>query len=295
MPFRTRIKGAAAFTLLLLIVMMGHGAAAPLPPPKEPISRFYLPLFTVPRNERHGLAWSYRAQSPDAWDVFKVDWYYHWAYRPTSGVPASVQFVPMIWGDAAALKTAFLLAVPSSYCGPILFANEPEFPDQSNMTIERVVALLEWLIEHYPCAHYVGPQSHVCWYELKPPSGTCPSLGPRFTVEGFIVAWRNSHQGNNPPIHAYGLHYGNVLYWPDRITSMLRGYGIEPRFWYTEFNHCSESEAQFRIVMDYLNRHPAIERYAYWTNLRDDNLCALSDWFTGDATWRGRLYAGYGE
>lgn len=290
----TRIKSVAALICLVLWLIGSSAAAAPLPPPREPISRFYLPLLTMPRNERHGLAWSYRSLSPDAPVTFQVDWYYHWAYRATSGVPANVQFVPMLWGDAAALKTGFLLAVPSTYCGPILFANEPEFPDQSNMTVERVIALLDWLVEHYPCASFIGPQSHVCWYELNPPAGTCPPLGPRFTVEGFIQSYRATHNGSNPPIHAYGLHYGNPLYWPERIAGMLDRYGIEPRFWYTEFNYCGESVAQFEVILNYLNRRQDIERYAFWTNLREDNQCALSDFNTGATTWRGVVYAGYG-
>ena len=280
--------------VLLLLLPVGVYAAAPAPPPNLPIARSYLPVLASPLNERHGLAWSYISRSPDAWDTFNVDWFYNWASKRTGDVPDNIQFVPMLWGDAAALKTAFLLKVPVTYCGPILFANEPEFDTQADMTVSEVVTLLDWLVAHYPCAVYIGPQSHVCWYELNPPVGTCPPLGERFTVEAFILAWRESHDGANPPVYAYGLHYGNPLYWPDRITSLLERYHITPRLWYTEFNHCGESVAHWRVILDYLNRHPNLERYAYWTNMREDNRCALSDFESGATTWLGGVYAEYG-
>ena len=283
-----------ALSLLWLIMPVMVYAAAPAPPPNQHIERAYFPLLMTPLNQRHGLAWSYISRSPSAWDTFNVDWYYHWSGRGVAGLPASVEFVPMLWGDDLALKTAFLLKVPSDYCGHILFANEPEFDTQSNMTVGEVVDLLDWLVTHYPCATFVGPQSHVCWFELNPPAGTCPPLGERFTVEGFILAYRASHHGANPPVHAYGLHYGNPLYWPDRIEAMLDRLGIEAKLWYTEFNYCGESAARWRVELDYLNDHQTLERYAFWSNMREDNLCALSDLDTGATTWRGGVYAEYG-
>ena len=183
-----------ALWLLLLIVPMVVYAVAPAPAPNFPIQQSYLPIVLTPLNEKHGLAWSYISLSPDAWDTLNVDWYYHWSGSGVAGLPASIEFVPMLWGDTLALKTAFLVKVPTDYCGPILFANEPEFDTQSNMTIAQVVALLDWLVEHYPCAHFVGPQSHVWWLELNPPARTCPPPeGERFTVDVFILAYRASH------------------------------------------------------------------------------------------------------
>ncbi len=283
------MKRLALWLLLLIMPVMVY-AAAPMPPPSS-ITRLYLPIVSTPSNERHGLAWSYISRSLNSWDEFNLSWYYHWGSKAVSHVPGSVEFVPMLWSDDLALKTAFLLRVPTDYCGYILFANEPEFSTQANMTVDEVVSLLDWLVEHYPCALFVGPQTHVCWYENDPPVGQCPALGPRFTVENFILTYRATHQGNNPPIAAYGLHYGDVLWWPNRIGAMLDRLGVDAPMWYTEFDYCGASVSQFRLIMDYLNRHPRIDRYAYWSNLREDNRCSLSDFVNGGITWQGVVYA----
>lgn len=70
----------------------------------------------------------------------RVSWYYTWS-SSTAGIaaPAGVQFVPMIWG-AADVNSAELSQ--AAQAGRILLGfNEPDNPQQSNMTVAQALSL----------------------------------------------------------------------------------------------------------------------------------------------------------
>lgn len=282
-----------AQTAILLVVVAGAARAAAAPLPLPPDTVLYFPLVRLDANPQHGLAWSYGSLDRDAWSDYQIAWYYHWASGPWAHVPEQVEFVPMVWCDDSDLWDRAVANIPTDFAGYILLANEPEFPDQCNATPERVAELVYRARQAWPRARLVAPQSHVCWWEDNPPVPPCGLYGERFTVEGFIKAYRVKYR-TNPPLHAYGMHYGDVTYWPDRLSAFLDRYGIEAMLWYTEFNHCG-SMATFRQRLDYLNQHPRVERYAYWSNLRQDNECALGIYPGGVPNERGLVYAGFGR
>lgn len=279
--------------LLLMPVIATYAEPLPLPPD----SVIYLPAVSTTANDRHGLAWSYGSLDMDAWSKYNISWYYHWSSKPWAHVPQSVEFVPMVWCDDAELWDMAVANIPADWDGYILLANEPEFPDQCNATPERVAELVHRARLMWPDAKLVAPQSHVCWWENDPPTPPCGLYGERFTVESFILAYRDKY-GTIPPLHAYGLHYGDVMYWTPRLSALLDSYGIDAPVWYSEFNYCGDDAARFRAILQFLNGHPRVERYAYWSNMRADNLCALTDnnsRYPYDATWRGRVYAEFGQ
>lgn len=279
--------------LVVLGIVAGSGRAVAEPLPLPPDTVIYMPLIQLEANPRHGLAWSYGSLDRDAWSDYHISWYYHWASKPWSFVPSYVEFVPMIWCDDRDLWSRAVANIPTDFHGYILLANEPEFPDQCNATAERVAELVYRARQMWPSAKLVAPQSHVCWWEDNPSVPPCGIYGERFTVEAFIQAYRTKY-GVNPPLHAYGVHYGDVTYWPDHLGAFLDSYGIDALLWYTEFNHCGAVDL-FDQRLDYLNAHPRVERYAYWSNLREDNLCALGIYPMGMPGERGRVYAGFGR
>ncbi|MDH2426577.1 sigma-70 family RNA polymerase sigma factor [Sphaerisporangium sp. TRM90804] len=69
-----------------------------------------------------------------------ASWYYTWAaHREGITAPRSVEFVPMIWG--ADSVTSRNLAQARS-AGPYLLGfNEPDMPEQANMTVEKALSL----------------------------------------------------------------------------------------------------------------------------------------------------------
>ncbi len=288
MKQRRTVQFVGGFWVAILL----FAAAVYARPILEPNSIVYLPVVGRDASPKHCLAWSYISLSPNALAELNTNCYYHWASRPAAAAPGYATFYPMLWNDDRQLKTKLLVNVPRDYCGVILFANEPEFPDQADMTTARLIVMVDWLREMYPCAKLVGPQTHVCWYEFD----QIPPCTPRgdYTVEGFIREYKMGHRGENPPIYAYGLHYGDVTVWPDRIGEMLKRYGITPRFFYTEWNYCGNNAGRLRNMLTFLNEEPTVEMYAYWSNLGSGN-CMLFDFEAGVINWRGRVYATYGE
>lgn len=280
--------------LLLLIIPTVATYAEPLPLP--PDSVMYMPIISTTSNERHGLAWSYGSLDMDAWRKYNLSWYYHWGSRAWSRVPSFVEFVPMIWCDDSDLWDRAVANIPANFTGYIMLANEPEFPDQCNATPDRVAELVYRARQQWPGAKLVAPHSNVCWWEINQPIPPCGIYGERFTVESFIIAYRDKY-GTNPPLRAYGLHYGDVMYWTPRLSALLDRYGIDAPFWYSEFNYCGNDQRRFEAILQYLNDHPRIERYAYWSNMRADNLCVLTDnsHYPFTMTWRGRVYAEFGR
>lgn len=263
----------------------------PIPPLDSHI--VYVPALYGGGPGKQGLAWSYISRDLDAAADYNVSWYYHWSIRPVSG--AMGQFVPMLWSDDPQLKVNFLNYWDREYCGFILVANEPEFASQADMTVDDVIDLIDWVAVQYPCAKIIAPQTHVCWYELNQPTPPCPSLGSRFTVEELIRTYQYTHEGANPPVYAWGLHYGDVTYWPQRLARLMQTLRVTPRFWYTEFNHCANDFATFSDWLEYLNAEPLVERYAYWTNIQPTDYCVLADYATGTPNERGRVYASFSE
>lgn len=288
----TQRSKQAAFVSFLFAITALTTAAAPLPLPNNSVT--YFPMTIWQGNDKHGLAWSWIGRDRDAWLDYNVTWYYHWSTKTIAGVEA--EFVPMIWDDRPSLKEQALRDISRDYCGYLLVANEPEFTTQANMTIAELISLIEWVAVMYPCAKLIAPQTHVCWYELNPPTPPCPRLtGERFTVEGFIRTYQATHEGANPPLYGYGLHYGAADIWPDRLARLLEQLQVEPVFWYTEFNYCGQTPERLSLWLNHLNNNPLVERYAYWTNLQEGDHCVLADFETRILTASGREYARWGE
>jgi RNA polymerase sigma factor (sigma-70 family) len=101
--------------------------AAPTPPP-----------VTV-SSERKGVStWNF-AGAGQALTDSGASWYYNWGATPNGvAAPASVSYVPMIWG--AASVSAATLAQVSSEGHVLLGFNEPDLGSQSNMSVSQALA-----------------------------------------------------------------------------------------------------------------------------------------------------------
>ncbi|GLW12568.1 hypothetical protein Misp01_76960 [Microtetraspora sp. NBRC 13810] len=75
-----------------------------------------------------------------------ASWYYTWSTRPDGiDVPASVKFVPMIWGSGSVTEANLAQA---RRAGPYLLGfNEPDMQAQANMSVEEALELWPRLME----------------------------------------------------------------------------------------------------------------------------------------------------
>ncbi|MFD9700170.1 sigma-70 family RNA polymerase sigma factor [Lentzea sp. NPDC059081] len=107
-------------------------AAAP-PPPPAPATR-------IAASAKKGVStWNFDGVGKALTDV-RAGWYYNWAVHP-DGVPtpANVEFVPMIWG--AKFTDDATIARAKANGKVLLGFNEPDFPDQANMSPQQALDL----------------------------------------------------------------------------------------------------------------------------------------------------------
>ncbi|RDI34920.1 sigma-70 family RNA polymerase sigma factor [Lentzea flaviverrucosa] len=105
-------------------------SAKPVPPPAVPVTA----------SVKKGVStWNFDGVGKALTDV-RAGWYYNWAVHP-DGVPTppNVEFVPMIWGTKFTDDATLARAKAN---GKVLLGfNEPDFPDQANMTPEQALDL----------------------------------------------------------------------------------------------------------------------------------------------------------
>ncbi|WP_197288606.1 sigma-70 family RNA polymerase sigma factor [Nocardia sp. NRRL S-836] len=98
------------------------------------------PVTPVVASAKKGVStWNFTGVGKALTDV-RAGWYYNWAVHP-DGIPTppNVEFVPMIWG--AKFTDDATLARAKANGRVLLGFNEPDFPDQANMTPEQALDL----------------------------------------------------------------------------------------------------------------------------------------------------------
>lgn len=76
-----------------------------------------------------------------------LSWYYNWSPNPLTGAEDNVDFVPMIWGNVTENNAAHEWIKSQKYKEHrfLLTFNEPDFPDQANMTPEQAVEAWKYI------------------------------------------------------------------------------------------------------------------------------------------------------
>ena len=107
------------------------------------IKILFIDRSTMAPGSKRGLCWP--VGNPDDVAPFtrpgsKVSWLYNWSPNPTPHA-ASLQFIPMQWNTAKI--DDLQQKVKSVHADTVLGFNEPELPDQSNVSVE--VAARDWV------------------------------------------------------------------------------------------------------------------------------------------------------
>ncbi|WP_082801202.1 glycosyl hydrolase [Herbidospora cretacea] len=191
-----------------------------------------------------------------------ANWYYTWAVdHPNITTPSNSQFVPMIWG-ANSVTDANLAKAKAA--GPYLLGfNEPDFADQSNITVERALELWPRLQD---AGKILGAPA-VAWGGDRA-GGWLDRFMTGVKQKGYRVDFI--------PLHWYG---GDFV--TERAVSQLKGYlqAVYDRYkkpiWLTEFALIDFSngtrfptEAQQAAFVTesakMLQSLPFVERYAWF-------------------------------
>jgi putative glycosyl hydrolase len=133
-----------------------------------------------------------------------VSWMYNWSASPNGARAKGVEFVPMIWGAAAADQATLNRAKKNSTV--LLGFNEPDFKDQSNLSVDAALDL--W------------PKLEATGLRLGGPAVAAGANQEGQWLDLFMDgAKQRGYRVDFIPLHWYGADFD-----PTRATSQLRSY-----------------------------------------------------------------------
>jgi hypothetical protein len=287
----------------------GGGAAAPVPTARTPAAP--VPAAQVPapppsapapaprKSAKRGVAYDFAALADLQALSVGVSWWYNWATRPHSSLPANaasqaaMDYLPMLWNasyDAPSLE-AYVKSNPGIKY--LLVLNEPNLVDQADMTPAQAAAA--WpgyeAVAAATGARIVGPA--ITW-------GTMPGYAdPVAWLDAFIAAYQAANGGRAPRIDYLALHWYD--YGLAAQLDRLAKYG-KP-FWVTEMANWhtgdaavidtpAKQQAQMADMVAVCETRSDVFRYAWFTGRRtsDAHFTSLLGAGPGELTELGKLY-----
>ncbi|KAK4636030.1 Alkali-sensitive linkage protein 1 [Fulvia fulva] len=221
-------------------------------------------LSNVP--SKRGLCWPVENKDP----VFnftkpgsKITWIYNWSPNTTAGC-TSLDFVPMQWNNVGIDDLPTKIKDVNAHS--VLYFNEPELPDQSNMSVE--LAANEWL----RCIEPLRKQGIRCG---------SPGLSNAGHAVGYMQDFLCRIRAGGSDVdflclHWYGIALGGFY---DYIWSTKHQIDASKPVWITEFACTNwnqdaplprEHVEHFaRESVKYLDTLDWVERYAWFGPMRD--------------------------
>jgi hypothetical protein len=216
-------------------------------------------------------------------DRLNVAWWYNWTLAP--GDCTSAEFVPMVSGKNEKTSDAVagaIAQVASASRTTVLGFNEPNKPDQSNMSVSQVLSL--WPSITSDAGIRVGSPATSAdaqsWFTEFMDQAAAQNL----RVDFMAVHWYGWNAGSCDPNAATLESY---IRWVEGVADDLP-------IWITEWGCMHESnpdqatvEAFFSGALAMLARHPRVERYAWYPWNTHNELVSE----TGELTELGRIFA----
>lgn len=228
-------------------------------------------------------------------NVLRVGWFYNWNYTRTQKVDEQIPYVPMIWGAKSATNNDAINTInstPVDYDSVLLGFNEPDFNQQSNMTVDQAISL-------WPVLQNSGRR-------LGSPAVAKNSTDPNGWFAQFMIKAKSL----NYRINFIAIHW----YAPPNVSSLLKTidtlwntYNLP--IWITEFavadwNATTTTPCKYTVdqVKDFMTKiipelesRSYVERYCWKTRTTSDINMGISTLFNDDGslTDLGSLYASY--
>lgn len=285
---------------VLILLSLTLFQTRPLPP-EDNIDQVgnvvYLPIVAYYQpNQYQGAAWAgMGARQPLDAEILSIRVAHGWGTYPTSESVSKrtsdgILHIQHVWCDLYPphdyLNGTNLLQraqdnIPSTYTGPILFANEPDLKGsltggQCDRTPRQVAFLYLQLREMFPNAELIGPQvSHLDWDNNW----------------AWLRAFYNEITNMGLPMpDKMGLHAYSQTNPDDMIQSALNlaanYYEQSPKIWITEYGSCNPNMMQ--AMTSYYRQSPHIEYYFVFTPRwwRDPQFATCLNLFTDMETYQ---------
>jgi len=250
--------------------------ATPVPAPQASSAPASFPSASataLAKSAKRGIAYDLAASADLAALAPGVSWWYNWASRPSSAVPADyatrygMDYYPMLWNgnfDENAVVT-FLVAHPRIKY--MLVLNEPNITGQANTTPQRAAEL-------WPRYESVAARAGVAIVGPAITWGTMPNYqDPVRWLDAFYGAYRSANGSHEPRIDYLAFHWYD--YGLGAQLDRLAKYG-KP-FWVTEYANwhaqndgaqidtLAKQEAQMRSMVATCENRSDVFRYAWFT------------------------------
>ena len=228
-----------------------------------------------------------------------IAWTYNWGTTaPTSGLPSVTSYVPQIWGSGTITNqtmTKLALLNQQGMDNILLGFNEPDFADQSNLTVAQAINLWPQLVK---TGRRIGSPAM---------GGYAPT--DNSWLDRFMKAANSSKlKVDFVNVHWYGTpQYGSSFL--DMVDATYKKFGLP--IWVTEFaaadwSASSSNPAPYtqqdainfmKVVIPGLLNRTYVERFAWFTPIKpSDPIMGFSAVFNidGSLTEVGKVYAQYG-
>jgi hypothetical protein len=267
--------------------------ARPPPPPPKPqiLSSTASGSGSRSVGRKRGLGWPwdqpgshFKLYEPHA-AAGKISWFFNWECWVPDGVPAGMEWIPCVRtaSNAREQLDGFLTDIIQNRgikTTALLGFNEPEIPDQANMSVEEAVQL--WRDVVVPVKRKFG-------LRLGSPSMSSDVGRSKPWLNSFLS--QTQAQGGSEVdfvvVHWYGPHFGDMRAF---LEDMHHTYGLP--LWVNEFAcstmgngeaPASQVGAFMREAVPWLDSCPWVERYAYFGNKDVGSWVGRGSNFTEDA------------
>lgn len=228
-------------------------------------------------------------------DKMNASWYYNWDITPFSYYSfENMEYIPMMW-TYSSTETKMIERLEKTGYKYLLTYNEPDFTDQSNLTVDEVV-------DAWPDFMNKGIQI----------SSPATALCPPWSKDWFQPFMEKIDADDNLSIDFIALHHYWNWYSDEGVQAFLdlidQTYEMYHKpIWITEFaisGDPGKNQEQLDAVIGYmkgvipgLEERDYVERYAWFSFGSKDSrngASALYDISTGEFTELGKLYSSVG-
>ncbi|KEF61789.1 uncharacterized protein A1O9_03359 [Exophiala aquamarina CBS 119918] len=243
----------------------------PPPPPKPKSLSSQASAGPAPRRNKRGLGWPWNEPAThfSLYQAYitsgKITWLFNWEVWVPDSLPQQVEWIPCVRTPANVKDVdPFLSDIIHNRAfktSALLGFNEPEIPEQANMTVEQAVEL--WRQVVLPAKAKFG-------FRLGSPGMSSDVGRSKPWLNSFLSQLAGQDGIAFLVVHWYGLLFKDMRVF---LEDMRATYGLP--VWVNEFA-CTrmgdgeasvpEVEAFIREALPWLDACPWIERYAYFGN-----------------------------
>jgi hypothetical protein len=216
-----------------------------------------------------------------------IAWWYNWAVS-RQAVSPGVEFVPMIWGEAALENAAAQMPAEAHY---LLGFNEPNFFAQSNLSAQSAAALWPQVeaVAKAKNLELVSPAVNYCGDD-QAKSGPCHDTNPVSYLEAFFDACQGCRV-DYVALHWYNCSVPELKFFLGQFRRFNRP------IWLTEFacayggdTSVAGQEAYLRAAVPVLEADERVFRYAWFSGSEQLPASRLVE-ADGELTPLGKVYA----